>query len=258
MNKLILPPITKTQKHLLFLFYKFRFFTVSQLQQLLNHKDSHRIREWLTDLKDKKYISVIVDETDPTKFHVFCLATRAKYILQKNDDCDKTVLGRLHKEKGLKENFRNHLLFIVDIYLFFLSQKEKDAELHFLTGQDLIGYDFFPEELPDVYIAVEAKNGTEKYFLDLFDEYRKPAGVARFALRNYITYCENGNWQANTENSPFPTLLFVVQDERRRKHITMYGKAKLEKTFEDISLFLTTQDFIRFSKGKTNIWKVVA
>ena len=252
--------ITKLNTHqniILFLLYKFRFLTINQLLKYFNHKYPSRIRKWLTDLEEKKYVSVIIDSSDPTKLHTFCLATKAKYILQENKDCDRNFFGRLYKENKLKENFRNHCLFIVDIYLYFLSQQEKNSKLHFLTKQDLIGYDFFPEELPDAYIAVETKEGTDKYFLDLFDEYRKPAGVARFNVRKYITYCEEGNWQANTKNSPFPTLLFVVADERRRKHIHMYGKAKLQKTFEDISLFLTTQDAIRFSKGKINIWKKV-
>jgi len=257
MYKPTLQPITKTQKQLLSLLYKFRFFTVKQLQKYLNHKDPHRIKEWLTDLKNKGYICVIVNKKDRTTPHVFCLATKAKYILQENEDYDKTVLKRLYKEKGLQIYFRNHCLFIVDIYLYFLSRQGKNSKLHFLTKQDLIGYNFFPEELPDAYIAVETKDGTDKYFLDLFDDYRKPAGVARFNIRKYIDYCEEGNWQANTKNSPFPMLLFVVADERRRKHIHMYGKAKLQKTFEDISLFLTTQDDIRFSKGKNNIWKKV-
>jgi hypothetical protein len=245
------------QKQILLLLYKFRFLNINQLLKYFNHKYPSRIREWLTNLKEKEYISVIVDKKDPTKLHAFCLATKAKDILQENIDYDKKFLDRLYKEKRLKENFRNHCLFIVDIYLYFLSQQDKDSTLHFLTKQDLIGYDFFPEELPDAYIAVETKDGTDKYFLDLFDEYRKPAGVARFNVRKYITYCEEGSWQANAKNSPFPTLLFIVADDRRRKHIHMYGKAKLQKTFEDISLFLTTQDNIRFSKGKINIWKKV-
>ena len=38
-------PIAKTQKQLLLLFYKFRFFTIRQLQKYLNHKDPHRIKE---------------------------------------------------------------------------------------------------------------------------------------------------------------------------------------------------------------------
>lgn len=257
MIKPTLRPINKTQNHLIHLLYKFRFFTVYQLQKYFNHKDPHRIRVWLKDLKDKGYINVIMDETDPTKPHVFCLATKAKYILEKNEDCDKNFLERLYKEKKLKEVFRNHILFIFDIYLFFLSQKEEDSELHFLTQQDLIGYDFFPKELPDVYIAVENKDGTDKYFLDLFDEYRKPAGVARFTLRQYISYCEEGSWQANTQNNPFPTILFVQPDERRKKHIHMYSKAKLEKTFEDITVFQTTQDAIKYTKSNINIWKQI-
>ncbi len=214
------------------------------MQKYFHHKDTHRIREWLTDLVENQYINVIIDEKDPTKAHIFCLATKAKYILQESEDCDKTFLERLYKEKKLEEIFRNHLLFIVDIYLYFLSKKEKDATLHFLTQQDLLGYDFFPDELPDVYIAVEGKDGTDKYFLDLFDEYRDKTGLIRFAVRKYITYSEEGNWQANTNNSPFPSLIFVMRSDRRKGFAYHYAKAKLEKTFEEISLSLTTQDEI--------------
>ena len=198
-----------------------------------------------------------MDKTDPTKPHVFCCSTKAKYILQKDENCDKTVLERLYKEKGLKENFRNHRLFIVDIYLYFLSRKESDSTLHFLTQQDLIGYDFFPEELPDAYIAVESKDGTEKYFLDLFDEYRNYTGVIRFTVRKYLDYNMGGSWQANTQNSPFPSILFVMPNESRKKFAFMYGRAKLAKSYENISLFTTTQDAIRFAKDKINIWTEV-
>lgn len=254
---MILLPITKTQKTIINLLYKFRFLTVSQLQTYFNHKDPHRIKDWLKDLKNKKYIDAIVDKTNPTKPYIYCLATKAKYILEKNEDCDSSFFGRLHKEKGLKEKYRNHLLFMVDIYLYFLSQKEKDSTLHFLTQQDLIGYDFFPEELPDAYIVIESKDRTDKYFLDLFDSYRDKTGVIRFAVRKYLKYNEDGSWQANTENSSFPALLFVMANDRRKRFVYYYGKAKLEKTFEDISLFLTTQDTIRFNKSKTSIWQKV-
>ncbi|MEX2007307.1 MAG: hypothetical protein WD992_00870 [Candidatus Levyibacteriota bacterium] len=247
------PSLTTKQKTIISLLLKFRYLTVNQLLKYFHHKDPHRIKEWLTDLKEKGYIAVISDESDPTKPYIFCLSTKAKHF-EESKNYSKKFLERLYKEKTLSGNFINHCLFIFDIYQYFLSQKEKNSTLHFLTQQDLTGYDFFPEELPDAYIAVETKEGTEKYFLDLFDDYRKPAGVTRFTLRKYITYCEDGSWQANTENSPFPSLLFVLADQRRKKHIHMYGRAKLEKTFEDISLFLTTQDTIRFSKSTQNIW----
>ncbi len=252
------PKTTDKQYQIIFLLYKYRFITVIQLQKYFNHKDPHRIKEWLTDLLEKKYISVIKDDTDPTIPFIYCLATKAKLVLVDDKDMDAAFLERLYKEKRLKENFRNHCLFLFDIFLYFLSRQEKGTTLHFLTQQNLKGFDYLPEELPDTYIIVERKDGTDKYFVDLFDEYRKPPGVARFNIRKYITYSEGGNWQANTGNNPLPSLLFVVQDERRLKHLFMYGKAKMAKTFEDISLFITTQDLIRFSKDKTNIWKQVA
>lgn len=82
-------------------------------------------------------------------------------------------------------------------------------------------------------------------------------GIIRYSVRKYLTYFQDGSWQANTNNSPTPAIFFVMANERRRAFVSHYGKAKLAKTFEDISLFLTTQDFIRFSKGKVNIWKKV-
>lgn len=79
----------------------------------------------------------------------------------------------------------------------------------------------------------------------------------RQRIKQYITYSESGEWQANTENSSFPIILFVLPHEQRKKHIYYYGKALLEKTFEDISLFLTTQDLIKGNKENQNIWQKV-
>jgi len=247
--------ITTRQKLILLFLYKFRFLTVLQLQKYFKHKDPHRIKEWLKDLKEKRYISAIVDSKDITKPYIYCLATRSRHIL-KEGDYSEVFLNRIYKEKSLTDVFKNHCLFIVDIYLFFRSQQEKNSKLNFCTQQDLLGFDYLPKDL-DAYIEVGDKDGVNRYFLELFDEYRKSPGESRYAVRKYISYSEEGNWQANTNNSPFPSILFVLPDERRRKHIQHYGKAKLGKTFEDISLFLTTQDAVRFSKGKINIWKKV-
>lgn len=250
-------PIKKYQKQILFLLYKFRFLTINQLQKYFNHKDSHRVKERLKILREHKYIYTIKDIKNPTKPFVFCLDTKARHILQEDENNDKSFLERLYKEKKLTENFRNHCLFIFDIYLFFLKQQARNTELNFFTPQDLVGYDYFPDELPDAYIAVSSKEGTDRYFLDLYDGYKNPAFLLRQRIKQYISYCERGDWQANTNNSPFPSILFILQDQKRKKHIYYYGKAVLEKTFEDISLFLTTQDAIRLPKDKTNIWQKV-
>ena len=251
-----LQPITTKQKLILLFLYKFRFLTVMQLQKYFNHKDPHRIKEWLKDLKEKRYISAIADSKEITKPYIYCLASKSRQIF-KEENYNEIFLNRIYKEKNLTNAFKNHCLFILDIYLFFRFQQEKNSKLNFCTKQDLVGFDFLPEDI-DAFIEVEDKTGVNRYFLELFDEYRKSAGEARYSVRKYISYCEEGSWQANTPNSPLPSVLFVLPDERRKKHIQHYGKAKLEKTFEDISLFLTTQDTIRFSKGNNNPWQKVA
>lgn len=248
---------TNNQKELPILFYKFRFLTIQQLQKYFNHKDPHRVKVWLKSLKDNGYIFAIADKKDPTKPHIFCLDTKARNLLKDNKDCDQNTLKRLYKEKALTEPFRNHCLFLFETYLYFLSRKEKGTTLHFLTQRDLIGYDFFPEDSPDAYIASETKEGTDRYFLDLYDEYKSKAFLPRRRIKQYIRYCEEGNWQANTDNAPFPAVLFVLPNEKRKTHIYHYGKAILEKTYEDVSLFLTTQDKIKYSKGDINIWQAV-
>jgi hypothetical protein len=252
------PSITKSQKQIILFLLKFRFTTISQLQKYFTHKDSKRIKEWLKDLKNKKYITAIVDSKDITKPYIFCLASGARQILKENKNITDDFLNKLYKEKKLSSLFQNHCLFLVDIYLFFLAHKEKDAKVVFCTKHDLTGFDYLPEDL-DAYIAVENTHGTKRYFLELFDDYqnRQSPGKIRFTIRKYITYCEDGSWQAATNNSPLPSILFVLPNERRRQFTFHYSKAKLSKTFEDISLFLTTQDTIRFSKNGENTWQKV-
>lgn len=250
-----IPKINKYQKQILFYLYQFRYLTIKQLQRIFNHKDPHRIKVWLSDLKEKKLISVIEDKTNPTIPFIFCLATKARYILQEDEDCDKTFLGRLYKEKKFSDIFRRHCLFIVEIYLYFITHKEKDQTIEFFTAQELKAYDYFPKDLPDAYISVESKEGTDRYFLDLFDDYKKAPFLPRKRIRDYITYSEDGEWSASTDKALLPTILFVLANEKVKKHIQYYGKAKLEKTFEDISLFLTTQEDIKL--GKEDLWEEV-
>lgn len=250
------PPITKSQIQIILFLLKFRFTTTSQLQKYFKHKDPKRIKEWLKDLRKKKYIVAIVDYKDITKPYIYCLGSGSRPILKENKDVSKSFLNRIYKEKNLTQTFIKHCLFLVDIYLFFLSQKDKKSKMAFCTQQDLENFEYLPKDI-DAYIAVETNGTTKRYFLELFDEQRDKTGIIRYCVRKYLSYFQDGDWQANTNNSPLPSIFFVMANERRKAFVSHYGKAKFAKTFEDISLYLTTQDLIRFSNGKVNIWKKV-
>lgn len=76
-------------------------------------------------------------------------------------------------------------------------------------------------------------------------------------LRKYINYSQSGDWQANTDNIPLPSILFITPNEKRKKHILKYGHAKLKKAFEEITVFITTRDQINFSDHKVSTWDLV-
>ncbi len=253
---MLLPKITLSQKRIINYIYSFRFLTISQLQQLFNHKDSKTIREWLIDLRAKKYIDRIKDPKDVTKPIVFCLAQRAGHILKGDDGINENFLLWLYKEKKKEERFIQRHLFIADAYLYFLKNREKGQEINFFTKQDLFGYEYFPDPLPDAYIDVKERKGNTRYFFEYFDE-KTPSGVIRYRVRYYFEYADISKWQKNTDNAPFPVILFVLPNERRKRHIAFYAKALIEKSYNDLEFFLTIKENIKFAGKKVNIWQKV-
>ncbi len=253
---MVLPPTTKKEKELQYQLYRFRFLTISHLQKLFHHKDPHRIKAWVTDLKEKGYIGCISDKSNVTKPYIFHLESKSRHILKENEACNPNLLRWLYKEKTKTKNFINRNLFIADLYFFFCEQKGESTLVDYFTQSELWMYDYFPEPLPDAYITELAKDKVERYFLDYFDE-ATPSRVIRGRLQGYLKYLDEGDWSTNTDDAPFPTILFICANERMKKHIVYYGKAVLEKSFADISFFVTTKDKIRFAQSNVNIWETV-
>ncbi len=253
-----LPPITTKQKETLFQLYKFRFLNTYQFQKLFNHKDPHRIKEWLKDLTDKGYIlrnysrKTITESTTPA---VYYLAPKARHILKTNPKCDLSALNRVYKEKKRTKRFITECMMLADLYLYFLSQKKDEEELHFFTKGELSKYKYFPKDLPSAYIAVKTQTKTKRYFLDFFDEYARSPEI-RYRVRMYLDYVDSGEWEANANGESFPAILLICPTERTKKHIGFYSRAKFEAKFEEkFPLFLTTMETIR--RGNKNVWEKV-
>ncbi len=147
----------------------------------------------------------------------------------------------------------SEMQFMRGIYL--LSQKESKEEIKFFTKHLLRGYEYFPQPLPDAFISVKGEETTRRYFLDFFDEYT-PTFVLRKRVKMYIEYVEKSDWDENTDNAPFPSILFICPNERVKKHVYYYAKSLFEKEYEEkISLFLTTMEKIQ--REDKNIWEKV-
>lgn len=252
-----LPSITKSQRRIIFYLSSFRYLTIDHLQHILFHKDPHRIKEWITDLEKKNYIAIIKDPKVRTKPYIICLDQKASHILKKDRNIDQSFLKRLYKEKKAREEFIQRLLFIASCYIYFLKHKEKTAQLNFFTQQDLQGYDYFPDPLPDAYIDQTEGKQTTRYFLDFFEK-GISAGKIRFRVREYLSYADTESWQENTDNAPLPVILLIFESERLKKHIYFYTKARLEKSLDnDTEVFLTTKEQILNNRGNADIWERV-
>ncbi|CAN5172051.1 hypothetical protein BH09PAT1_BH09PAT1_1690 [soil metagenome] len=248
------PTYTKSQKKIINYLYKFRYILIEQIQILLNHKNSFRIREWLTDLEKKRYIKILRDPKDKTKPYVICLAQKARYILGKDEDMDHNFLNRLYKEKSYSEDFIKRHLFIVETYLYFLRTKDNESSLSFFTQRDLKGYDYFPEDLPDAYIDLQEAHGNSRYFLDFFDNQAEPGNV-RYRIRTYFEYYEEMKWQNNTDNAPFPAILMIFENKYRKTHGLYYAQALLKKsTADDIAIFMALKNSIQSPQADETAW----
>ncbi len=252
--------MSKRPKEILDYLLTFRFLNTRHIQKLLNQNNPTYIQTLLGKLLKSHYVkrhySRKTYDASSTPA-IYYLAARSRHILKNNDSWNAKVLERIYKEGTRSEKFIDHCLMLADIYLFFRSQKESKEELHFFTKTALGAYDYFPEELPDAYIALKSKRKTKRYFLDLFDPSLPPRFIRR-RLRAYLAYEQDGSWQDATGDSYLPSILFVLPSENMKKHINYYAKAKLENELDDtISLFLTTTISIKNAKNNSNIWQEV-
>jgi hypothetical protein len=252
------PPITKKQKEIIYYLYKFRFLNTHQIQTLLEHKNPNRSLAWLKDLIEKNYVKrqyerkSFIDNTKPAQYY---LGPTSRQILKSDYKLHFEELEYIYQEHRRDKKFISHCLFLADIYIYLNSQKEAPEELKFFTKNELRGYEYFPDPLPDSFIATKGAQSTKRYFLDLFDEYT-PAFAIRNRVRMYMSYVEQPEWDEHTDSAPFPTILLICANESTKRHIMLYAKALLEKTFDDkVSFFLTTKNNIH--PENKDIWEKV-
>lgn len=251
--------LSKQQRKILILLYRFRFLTTHHIQHFLKHKNPTRIQQWLQSLTTNSYI---LSDYDRSKFEtnrkpaIYCLASKSKQILEQEKNCQSTFLKRIYKEKNLSKAFKERKLFVADFYFASLAAYAKAEKFAFLTSTDLVRYDFLPEQLPDAYIAVKKNKKSSRYFVEVLDETIKKK-VLFGKVKKYFRYIGEGDWQANM-NKAFPKLLFIAPDERRKRLLKRCIKEELESSYEtELHFFITTREKIKNDGLAISIWEKV-
>lgn len=223
--------ITPKQLEILILLYRYRFLNRTQIQILLNHKNTKCINTWLKDLNDKKIIGrhYTRNTTENTKPAIYYLMTKSKNLLINQKGVNEELLiKRVYREKIKSPRLIQHSVFLANFYLDLI-KNVKDEKIHFFTKTDLISYDYLPTKCPDAYIVKE-NTTIKRYFLEIIDE-----GFPRFMIRkkiaDYIEYYESKIWQEKTK-SPFPTILIFCPNEMIKKFIQKYLSQIMEEESE--------------------------
>ncbi|NTU46323.1 hypothetical protein HGA88_01735 [Candidatus Roizmanbacteria bacterium] len=252
------------QNELFTLLYRFRFLQRRHFQLLLNHKHVSRIYNWLNQLTQEHYLKKFFNAHTITVSASYSLNTKGrKYIKDHLDDREfmsvkEPVLDRVWREYKYSEQFRNHCLFIADIYvsLYELVQKTK-AVLNFRTKVELLSIKNFIFPAPDAFFSLEEQDGSKKYFfLEVFDPSTPETRVTR-RIKQYFEYCDRRYWQDRSEGS-FPRVVIVLPDVRAKRFTYKQIQRKIAGREEPI-FYLSTWEETR-TKGmvKEVLQRVVA
>lgn len=236
------PTLTSRQLEILLLLYRFRFLTRSHIQTLLHHKNHAHILKWLNELTSQNYITQYYTKTIPASPAIYSLAKLGRSYLKIHTDSNTKHLSRLRRDPIYTSKFRNHCLFLADIYISLLEViAPTRATLHFSTKAELYGMASLIKPVPDAYIATKEATGTTKrYFLDIFDN--MPPVAMRKRVRQYFEYCDSDEWQSSTDK-PFPAIILICPNDRLKKHLTLLIQRKLESG-SGIIFYLSTKECI--------------
>ncbi len=222
--------ITKKQKEILLLLYRFRFLNRHHIQTLLHHKAPTTINNWLKDLKEKEYIHRIpkkswTENSIPAKYYI---AKNGIRYFKTQEKCHKQYLARLYREKDRSQGFIDQCLYIAEVYVRLQEHTNTSSSSYqFSTQSDLTPGSIVHEILPDFLIINKTGKVPKFSAYELIKE-----GTPRFAIRSriqrYIDYFQE------EENALNVNITFIC-DKKLYKFVNRFVTRLLD---EDESIYI--------------------
>lgn len=215
---------------------------------MLDHKYPSRIFNWLDELKENDYLNYSYQKNFDNLPAIYSLGKNGVKYLRR----DKTVgkkIDKVRKEAKCSTRFKDHCLFIGDIYLSLLKfTKSNNGKVHFYTKTDLSGIEHLISPHPDAYFAIEDKNSNiKRYFLEIFNDNLR-TNILRHRVKAYLTYFDSDDWQDNTDK-PFPEIILVCSTIKLKNHLFYYISQKLNED-DHPNIHLAVKEAIQ-SRGLT-------
>jgi DNA-binding PadR family transcriptional regulator len=237
--------LKKKELEVLVLLYRFRFLNRIQVQKILGHKHHGQIQLWLNSLLEKGLVAKDYEKEFGGKPAIYYLTPPCRKYLKDQPGVKLEQLDRrLWREKDRTEEFKEHCLFLANIYLSLLAFAEKHgSKLFYYAKTDLFGHEYIIDPKPDALFVLETKSGfIKRYYLDLFDEI--PPRAMRARIDTYLEYYDDDTWSEEFPDRPFPTMIFICPHKRLKGHLYHYIQDRLDEYPEEVELRLATRDQI--------------
>ena len=202
--------------------YKFRFGTRDLIAASLSKQNGNPIYSRLSILEERdvlarRYNSSYKLRGRAAEYYLTPSGLRTLRTQTELDGLDDRAIKASYKDKNASDGFIRRCLTI-----FALSNhlEHAYAGLQTFTKRELPEYDYFPAQLPDIFVSYKTEAGTKHFFIELFTE-DTPSFAADRRLRQLIKYYEDDEWSVT--EMPFPTILCVGEnanvEKRLRKQI---------------------------------------
>lgn len=247
--------LSKNEKSILNYLYKFRFINTNQFQDLFGYKYPRTVQLWLKKLKSKGYVTY--RNFDRNNFYynrspaIYSLTKLARLKLKTDPKYEIRQLNRIYQEAKLSQSYVDRYIFIINIFLNLLSQVNEGQKLHFSTKVNLSGFDYFPDPLPDAYIALKSPGKAARYFLIYFDE-RIPLRKLKERIEGYLEYVEANDWGLYSKD-PLPSFLLILPKTYMKKKAVNL----INQSFTDGKFFVSTRQDIINANFSSQAWEKI-
>ncbi|MGB3945537.1 MAG: replication-relaxation family protein [Candidatus Saccharimonadales bacterium] len=236
-------PLNEQQVIVLHSLYWYRFCTSKQLAITLKKSNYKVIQNKLQILEAQGLISKRYDKSyklagRPAEYFITPKGARSLEKAKPNTT-NTWATKSLYKNKTVSDDFVKHCITIREtgIRLFEIYGEQEAKKLLRITKTYMVQFSEYPTWTPDLYLQYHpTKNTTQHYFLDIWDG-TKPFFVTVRKTQNYVKFKEGGEW---IEDTPFPAVLAICEDQKAQKKLNRQMKRILNDAWDDELIFVTT------------------
>jgi hypothetical protein len=226
------------QLYILKLAYKFRFITAPLLAEYKDLKSRHSMYMTLELLAKQGYLLRRKDNTPFSNKGIrYGLAPKG-FTYLKEAGVSSEALKPLYRNKDVLEDFVDHSVTAMRVFLAL-----KDPALGIYGRTELHDFEDFPQTRPDLFIRRKKPSKTKPnlYFVELWHD--QPLFIAKKRLKNLINHYDS-EWPEET----YPTLLFVLVDERAEKSFKKFADNLLEDSGMEDEIDVEATNLDKFSR----------